>query len=188
MVSLLKPRAIGRWISSPTRRATVRRIRRLESECAELSAVEFRSELCRAKERQVAQPGKTEPHLIAMVADAVRRSQGFRLHDVQVTALLVGAENSIVEMQTGEGKTIVTAATAAIHSMSGKSIHVATTNTYLARRDVESLGDFFATIDVTAGILPEQNDDKKSRHAYGCLLYTSPSPRDQRGSRMPSSA
>ena len=24
--------------------------------------------------------------------------------------------------------------------------------------------------------------------AYGCLLYTSPSPRDQRGSRMPSSA
>ena len=25
-------------------------------------------------------------------------------------------------------------------------------------------------------------------HAYACLLYTSPSPRDQRGSRMPSSA
>ena len=25
-------------------------------------------------------------------------------------------------------------------------------------------------------------------HTQGCLLYTSPSPRDQRGSRMPSSA
>ena len=25
-------------------------------------------------------------------------------------------------------------------------------------------------------------------HGYTCLLYTSPSPRDQRGSRMPSSA
>ena len=25
-------------------------------------------------------------------------------------------------------------------------------------------------------------------HSMGCLLYTSPSPRDQRGSRMPSSA
>ena len=25
-------------------------------------------------------------------------------------------------------------------------------------------------------------------HPYSCLLYTSPSPRDQRGSRMPSSA
>ena len=26
------------------------------------------------------------------------------------------------------------------------------------------------------------------REVYACLLYTSPSPRDQRGSRMPSSA
>ena len=26
------------------------------------------------------------------------------------------------------------------------------------------------------------------QYHYGCLLYTSPSPRDQRGSRMPSSA
>ena len=27
-----------------------------------------------------------------------------------------------------------------------------------------------------------------TQHPEGCLLYTSPSPRDQRGSRMPSSA
>ena len=29
---------------------------------------------------------------------------------------------------------------------------------------------------------------KMSQERLGCLLYTSPSPRDQRGSRMPSSA
>ena len=29
---------------------------------------------------------------------------------------------------------------------------------------------------------------KLNEHSNGCLLYTSPSPRDQRGSRMPSSA
>ena len=29
---------------------------------------------------------------------------------------------------------------------------------------------------------------KKTAESYPCLLYTSPSPRDQRGSRMPSSA
>ena len=27
-----------------------------------------------------------------------------------------------------------------------------------------------------------------AKRVHGCLLYTSPSPRDQRGSRMPSSA
>ena len=37
-----------------------------------------------------------------------------------------------------------------------------------------------------------QHDDKTNPYSkdfnYSCLLYTSPSPRDQRGSRMPSSA
>ena len=32
------------------------------------------------------------------------------------------------------------------------------------------------------------SDDKEIKRLYNCLLYTSPSPRDQRGSRMPSSA
>ena len=41
-----------------------------------------------------------------------------------------------------------------------------------------SSGDFNATAD-NFGINAEET---------GCLLYTSPSPRDQRGSRMPSSA
>ena len=35
---------------------------------------------------------------------------------------------------------------------------------------------------------PRQESDRKRTTASTCLLYTSPSPRDQRGSRMPSSA
>ena len=34
----------------------------------------------------------------------------------------------------------------------------------------------------------ECNDAYARAYFYNCLLYTSPSPRDQRGSRMPSSA
>ena len=34
----------------------------------------------------------------------------------------------------------------------------------------------------------EQIAEAAQQPAYDCLLYTSPSPRDQRGSRMPSSA
>ena len=43
----------------------------------------------------------------------------------------------------------------------------------------------------TGGKHSEQVDkaqDAARKHLGGCLLYTSPSPRDQRGSRMPSSA
>ena len=35
---------------------------------------------------------------------------------------------------------------------------------------------------------PINTDAWQTPEAYACLLYTSPSPRDQRGSRMPSSA
>ena len=34
----------------------------------------------------------------------------------------------------------------------------------------------------------DEEDDALTKKCRGCLLYTSPSPRDQRGSRMPSSA
>ena len=69
------------------------------------------------------------------------------------------------------------------------------------KEEVQSLGAKFvevegATDDKGAGgYAVEQSEDYKKRQAEliqekarSCLLYTSPSPRDQRGSRMPSSA
>ena len=53
----------------------------------------------------------------------------------------------------------------------------------------KTLAAFLASIDellregLREGELPDE-----TRIVYVCLLYTSPSPRDQRGSRMPSSA
>ena len=48
---------------------------------------------------------------------------------------------------------------------------------------VQGLAEHLMEID------PEHKDTyQKNLESYSCLLYTSPSPRDQRGSRMPSSA
>ena len=41
--------------------------------------------------------------------------------------------------------------------------------------------------DGSRNVTPDQKKDI-SKHLYGCLLYTSPSPRDVEESRMPSSA
>ena len=50
----------------------------------------------------------------------------------------------------------------------------------LSRQLKDALKDVGYAVDVA-------NDGEEGHH-LGCLLYTSPSPRDQRGSRMPSSA
>ena len=51
--------------------------------------------------------------------------------------------------------------------------------------------DDFAVMDTGYRILDDSRRDYVTGHwspNFDCLLYTSPSPRDQRGSRMPSSA
>ena len=44
------------------------------------------------------------------------------------------------------------------------------------------------TYGTVKGMLPRDIEEIQAQIILGCLLYTSPSPRDQRGSRMPSSA
>ena len=51
-----------------------------------------------------------------------------------------------------------------------------------------SSGIFFVIDNPGEGLEKPTNDSNITAHYIGCLLYTSPSPRDQRGSRMPSSA
>ena len=61
----------------------------------------------------------------------------------------------------------------------------------LNAEDINIDGDGFVTPTSSHGpeeFVPGQVLDTLDIQVYDCLLYTSPSPRDQRGSRMPSSA
>ena len=101
-----------------------------------------------------------------LIASAVSRVFGFNLHNVQVQAMLAGSQGAIVEMQTGEGKTVVTGATAALMSLLSPTVHVATTNAYLAGRDLEDLAPVFEKLGIECGILPDGNDMAATQAAY----------------------
>ncbi len=101
-----------------------------------------------------------------LIASAVSRVFGFNLHNVQVQAMLAGSQGAIVEMQTGEGKTVVTGATAALMSLTSPTVHVATTNAYLAGRDLEDLAPVFEKLGIDCGILPDGNDMAATQAAY----------------------
>ena len=93
-------------------------------------------------------------------------------------------DGKVAEMATGEGKTLVATLPAYLNGLSGQGVHVITVNDYLARRDCEWIGPIFEFLFLTVDCI-----DKYRPHSPGsCLLYTSPSPRDKRQSRMPSSA
>src|SRR5579862_980229 len=77
---------------------------------------------------------------IAAVAVAASRVLGMDMFDVQLRGALGLARGRIVEMQTGEGKTLACTPAVAWYARSGEGVNVLTVNDYLARRDAQWMG------------------------------------------------
>jgi len=71
----------------------------------------------------------------ALVREASRRTTGMRHFDVQVLGGVLLHRNEVVEMRTGEGKTLVATLPLFLNALSGRGAHLVTVNEYLARRD-----------------------------------------------------
>ena len=112
----------------------------------------------------------SEPHLLvaglALACEALRRTKGIHLYDVQLIAAMAMSRRCIAQMQTGEGKTFV-ALTAAMHlAMAGRGVHVITPNTYLAERDEQLAASIVAPLGLSVALLPERVDAAKKTPAY----------------------
>lgn len=102
----------------------------------------------------------------ALVREAARRVLGLRPHDVQITAGLAMARGLLVEMQTGEGKTLAAVAPACLFALAGRGVHVLTFNDYLARRDAEWMGPVYGFLGLSAGFVQEGLSPEERRRAY----------------------
>jgi preprotein translocase subunit SecA len=104
----------------------------------------------------------------ALMFEALRRARRIELYDVQLLAALALARGVIAEMQTGEGKTFSCAPAAFLHSLTGRGVHVATPNSYLAERDCELLLPAYRMLGTQVGRLPEQGVESEKQLAYRC--------------------
>lgn len=109
----------------------------------------------------------------AAVAEAVRRINGFRPHAEQVMGAMGLLEGSIVEMATGEGKTITASMAAIVAAWRGLPCHVVTSNDYLAARDCEINQSLFAMCNVSAASLTGDTQPEARGPAYQHdIVYT----------------
>ena len=76
----------------------------------------------------------------ALVREAARRHINMRHFDVQILGGIAMFYRSLVEMQTGEGKTLAATLPMYLYALNGKGCHLATVNDYLARRDAQWMG------------------------------------------------
>jgi len=102
----------------------------------------------------------------AATREAGRRRLGMRHYDVQLLAGVALVHGAIVEMQTGEGKTLVATLPLVLYSLFGRGAHLATVNDYLARRDAEWMMPIYEALGLSVGIVESQMDFDPRRKAY----------------------
>jgi len=104
--------------------------------------------------------------LFALARECARRTIGLRPFDEQVVAGLALDRGRIVEMQTGEGKTLAAVMPAALNALTGDGLHVLTFNDYLARRDAHWMGPIYQMLGLSVGFVQEGMTADDRRRAY----------------------
>ena len=102
----------------------------------------------------------------AVVREAAKRTLGLRHYDVQLIGGFVLHEGAIAQMNTGEGKTLVSTLPSYLHALEGKGVHIITANEYLAKRDRETMGKIFEFLGLTVGLNVSKLTTLQKKTAY----------------------
>ncbi len=108
------------------------------------------------------------PEAFALVREAARRRLGMRHYDVQILGGIALCHRTIVEMATGEGKTLVATLPLYLYGLSGRGAHLATGNDYLARRDAQWMGPIYQMLGLSVGVIQAGMSAAERRQAYAC--------------------
>lgn len=110
---------------------------------------------------------------LALVAEVARRTVGLRPYRVQIMGALGLFRGRLVEMATGEGKTLTIALAAAVCGWAGRPLQVLTSNDYLAERDAAALAAFYEACGLTVSAVTAQTENAPRRDAYAAdIVYT----------------
>lgn len=156
------------------------KVKSFESEMAGLSDADLRKKTQEFKERLTA--GETLDDLLpdayAVVREADKRVLGMFPYDVQVMGAIVLHEGNVAEMATGEGKTLTATMPLYLNALSGQGAMLVTTNTYLALRDAQEMGQVYRFLGLTieAAVVADETENltpKQKRLIYQAdIVYT----------------
>ena len=104
----------------------------------------------------------------ALVKEAIKRTLEFEVYDVQLLAAIALNDKKLIEMQTGEGKTLTAVFPAYLNSLLKKGVHILTFNDYLSCRDAIWMKPIYEMLGVTVGFIQENMNREEKKKAYSC--------------------
>jgi preprotein translocase subunit SecA len=111
---------------------------------------------------------------LAALVPVVQQHLGLVPHTSQHLAAWLLLQGALVEMATGEGKTLATFMAAAVAAQTGTPVHVLTANDYLARRDAEHLQAAYAAVGVRVAWVQSSSTEAERRVAYAADVTYAP--------------
>ncbi|MEM7476900.1 MAG: preprotein translocase subunit SecA, partial [Planctomycetota bacterium] len=147
---------------------SIRSIHRFSKEFATLSDAQLRKQSLELQYRaKSAEPiSKLMCPGFALIREASDRVLGMQHFDVQLMAGILLCNKCIVEMATGEGKTLTAVLPLFLNALKGRGTHLATANDYLARRDGMRMRPVFELLGMSLGVIQDQSSDEERREAY----------------------
>ncbi len=106
----------------------------------------------------------------ALVTSVASRHLGMTHFDVQLAGGRSLCHGQIVEMRTGEGKTLTATLPLFVHALAGRGALLATANDYLARRDAEWMQIVFQKLGMTVGVIQSDMSRPQRRASYQCSI------------------
>ncbi|MBN1218396.1 MAG: SEC-C domain-containing protein [Anaerolineae bacterium] len=94
-----------------------------------------------------------QPQVFAAAREASRRTIGLVHYDVQIVGGALLHQGRVVEMRTGEGKTLVATMPLALNALMGRGAHLITVNDYLAKYGCQWMGPIYHLLGLSVAVI-----------------------------------
>jgi len=125
-----------------------------------------------------AQSGKSKTlvkEALAVTTTMARRYLGLTPHPCQIMGALAMHEGYVIEMATGEGKSLTASLVGPLAGWTGRPCHVVTVNDYLASRDAKEMAIYYSACGTTVGCVTGEMEppERRENHSRSVVYTTS---------------
>lgn len=170
-------RLIDTWIGRTHQRSSQSKAWRYQAEeildyadrLTKLSSRDLQKRLQHQREtirKKQSLPQSDHIETFALLVEAATRTLALRPYAVQIMGAIALVQGYLVEMATGEGKTLTAALATTISGWTGQPCHLVTANDYLAARDAQNLQPFYQYCGVTVGRIEASMTEHQRRQQY----------------------